>query len=378
MAQTQTRFHVSGRKAKPISGYPINGMADLAALDSIGITISPARLQQMFAAYQAGAPMLGNAMDTNLVAPLSTPSITTPIQFLQAWMPGFVAVITQARVIDNLVGISTIGRWEDEEAVQGFMERTGNALPYQDNSNFPLSSWNVNFERRSVVRFEQGFMVGRLEEARAAAMNYNSAEAKRMQNTIALEVQRNYIGFFGYNAGAGRTYGYLNDPSLPAYVNLPNGAGGSSTWASKTTLEIIADILTSLQALRTQSGGNIDPKKTPITLAVAMSAVDYLSTVTTLGYSVQNWLNTNYPNVRIESAPELNAANGGANVFYLHAEEFGETSTDDGRVFTQIVPAKFITIGAQQMTKGYQEDFGNATAGVMAKRPWAIIRRSGC
>lgn len=378
MAQTQTRFHVSGRKAKPISGYPINGMADLAALDSIGITISPARLQQMFAAYQAGAPMMGGAMDTNLVAPLSTPSITTPIQFLQAWMPGFVAVITQARVIDNLVGISTIGRWEDEEAVQGFMERTGNALPYQDNSNFPLSSWNVNFERRAIVRFEQGFSVGRLEESRAAAMNYNSAEAKRMQNTIALEVQRNYIGFFGYNAGAGRTYGYLNDPSLPAYVNLPNGAGGSSTWASKTTLEIIADILTSLQALRTQSGGNIDPKKTPITLAVAMSAVDYLSTVTTLGYSVQNWLNTNYPNVRIESAPELNAANGGANVFYLHAEEFGETSTDDGRVFTQIVPAKFITIGAQQMTKGYQEDFGNATAGVMAKRPWAIIRRSGC
>lgn len=378
MVSTQTRFHVSGRKAKPVAGYPINSMADLAALDSIGITLSPARLQQMFAAYQAGEPMLGGAMDTNLVAPLSTPSITTPIQFLQAWMPGFVAVITQARVIDNLVGISTIGRWEDEEAVQGFLERTGNALPYQDNSNFPMSSWNTNFERRSIVRFEQGFQVGRLEERRASAMNFNSAEAKRMQNTIALEVQRNYIGFFGYNAGLGRTYGYLNDPSLPAYVNLPNGAGGSSTWASKTTLEIIADILTSLQALRTQSGGNIDPKKTPLTLAVAMNAVDYLSTVTTLGYSVQNWLNTNYPNVRIESAPELNAANGGANVFYLHAEEFGETSTDDGRVFTQIVPAKFITIGAQQVTKGYEEDFGNATAGVMVKRPWAIIRRSGC
>ena len=84
------------------------------------------------------------------------------------------------------------------------------------------------------------------------------------------------------------------------------------------------------------------------------------------------------PNVRIESAPELNAANGGANVFYLHAEEFQGTSTDDGRVFTQIVPAKFITIGAMQVTKGYEEDFGNATAGVMVKRPWAIVRRSGC
>lgn len=376
--QTLARSHIKARKVKSIAGFPMNSMADLAALDSIGITLTPARLQQMFEAFKGGAHMLGGAMDTNLVSPLSTPSITTPIQFLQAWMPGFVAVLTNARQIDNLVGISTIGRWEDEEAVQGFLERTGNALPYQDNTNFPLSSWNTNFERRSIVRFEQGFQVGRLEEARAAAMNFNSAEAKRMQNSEALEVQRNYIGFFGYNAGAGRTYGYLNDPSLPAYVNLPNGAGGSSTWASKTTLEIIADILAALQTLRTQSGNNIDPKKTPITLAVAMSAVDYLSTPTTLGYSVQQWLNENYPNVRIESAPELNAANGGANVFYLHAEEFQGTSTDDGRVFTQIVPAKFITIGAMQVTKGYEEDFGNATAGVMCKRPWAVVRRSGC
>jgi hypothetical protein len=227
------------------------------------------------------------------------------------------------------------------------------------------------------VRFEQGMMVGRLEEARAAAMNYNSAENKRMQATISLEVQRNYIGFNGYNAGTGRTYGFLNAPGLPAYVNVPNGAAGTPTWATKTTLEIIADILNALQALRVQSGNRIDPKSRAITLAVAMSAIDYLATPTTLGYSVKQWMNENYPNVRIESAPELNAANGGANVFYLYAEEFNEESTDDGRTFSQMVPAKFITIGAQQLTKGYEEDFGNATAGVMLKRAWAVIRRSG-
>lgn len=377
MIPTQTRLHIGARKVKSLGDWPVGTMADVAALDSMGITLTPAIVNAMFQAYKAGSPMLG-AMDTNLVTPLSTPSITTPIQFLQAWLPGFVQVVTQARQIDELIGISTIGRWEDEEVVQGFSERTGAALPYQDNTNVPLSSWNTNFERRSVVRFEQGFIIGRLEEARAAAMNYNSAENKRMQNTLALEIIRNYIGFFGYNTGLGRTYGFLNDPSLPAYVNLPNGAGGSSTWASKTTLEIIQDILTSLQTLRTQSGNLVDPKKGNITLAVAMNAVDYLSTVTTLGYSVQQWLTQNYPNVRVVSAPELNAANGGANVFYLYAEQYGEYSSDDGRVFTQIVPAKFITIGAQQLTKGYEEDFGNATAGVMCKRPFLVVRRSGC
>jgi hypothetical protein len=199
-----------------------------------------------------------------------------------------------------------------------------------------------------------------------------------MQATLSLEVQRNYIGFYGYNSGLGRTYGFLNAPGLPAYVNLPNGAAGASTFASKTTLEIIADFLGALQTLRTQSGNRIDPKKTNITIAIAMNSIDYISTPTNFGYSVQEWFSKNYPNVRFESAPELNAANGGANVFYLYAEEFNEESTDDGRTFTQMVPAKFITIGAQQLVKGYEEDFGNATAGVMVKRAWAVVRRSGC
>lgn len=377
MAQSPLRSHISARKVKPVSGYSVNSMADVAALSNYGITLNQRDIGQMYAAQQAGAAMLNGAMDSNLVAPQSVASIGTPIQFLQAWAPGFVQTITQARQIDNLIGVSTIGRWEDEEIVQGYSERAGNALPYQDNTTVPLTNWNTNFERYSIVRFEQGFMVGRLEEARAAAMNYSSAENKRMQATISLEVQRNYIGFYGYNAGNGRTYGFLNAPGLPAYVNLPNGAAGTSTWATKTTLEIIADILNALQTLRVQSGNRIDPKTRAITLAVAMSAVDYLATPTALGYSVKQWMNENYPNVRIESAPELNAANGGANVFYLYAEEFNEESTDDGRTFSQMVPAKFITIGAMQLTKGYEEDFGNATAGVMVKRSWAVVRRSG-
>ena len=377
MVQSATIRHIPARKVKALSGYPVNGMGDVAQLRTLGISFNQRDINAMYGAHNGGMAMLNGAMDANLIAPQSTPSIGTPIQFLQAWMPGFVQTITQARQIDNLVGISTIGRWEDEEVVQGYSERTGNALPYQDNTTVPLTGWNTNFERYSIVRFEQGFMVGRLEEARAAAMNYNSAENKRMQATLSLEVQRNYIGFNGYNSGAGRTYGFLNAPGLPAYVNLPNGAAGTSTWASKTTLEIIADILGALQALRVQSGNRIDPKSRAITLAVAMSAVDFLATPTQLGYSVKQWLNENYPNVRIESAPELNAANGGANVFYLYAEEFNEESTDDGRTFTQMVPAKFITIGAQQLTKGYEEDFGNATAGVMVKRAWAVVRRSG-
>ena len=366
MSENKAVFHISARKVKPVTGYQVNSMADLKNLENIGIRFANKAMQSY------------SAMDANLVAPVSTPSITTPIRFVQSFMPGFVQAITQVRAIDDLIGISTFGQWRDEEIVQGYAERTGNAKVYQDNTTVPLASWNTNFERRSIVRFEQGMVVTRLQEERAAAENYNAGDSNRIQCALSLEVQRNLVGFYGFNNGLGRTYGFLNDPSLPAYTNLPNGASGSSTWALKTTLEIIADCLSALQALRTQSGGNIDPKKTPITMAVAMNAIDYLATPTQFALSALQWFAGNYPNVRFVSAPELNAANGAANVFYLYAEDFGDMSSDDGRVFVQMVPTKFMTVGVSQLTKGYEEDYANATAGVMCKRPWAVVRRSGC
>ena len=373
-------FHIPARKVKALSGYKIESMQDVAELQKLGIAMDSQSLSEMYNAYRKYAAQSGNAfaMDSDYVAPLSTPSLMTPIQFLQSWAPGFVNVVTRAMVADEAVGINTIGRWEDEEVVQGFAEKTGRAKPFQDETNVPFASYNTNFERRSIVRFELGMKIGRLEEARAAAMNYNSADAKRAAVAQALEIERNYIAFYGYNSGAGRTYGILNDPSLPAYVNLPNGAGGSPLWANKTTLEIIQDILSAGQALRTRSGALVDLSRVPATLLVASDVVDYLKTPTTLGFSAEGWLQTNFPLMRIVPAPELNAANGGANVFYLYAEDYGDGSTDDGRVWMQMVPAKFKTIGVMQLTKGYEEDYGNATAGVMLKRPAFVIRRSGC
>jgi hypothetical protein len=309
----------------------------------------------------------------NQEALVTTASITTPVQFLQNWLPGFVNVITAARKIDQLVGISTVGSWEDEEVVQGIMELTGTSVPYGDYTNIPFSSWNANWERRTVVRFEEGLRVGALEEARAARVRINTASNKRNSSALALEIQRNNVGFYGYNNGANRTYGFLNDPSLPAYVNAPTG-----DWATATFLEITGDIREACQALRTQSQDTIDPQSVPITLAIASDVVDYLSTTSDFGMSVWDWLAKSYPRIRVESAPQLNDAEGGENVFYLYAETVSdEYSSDDSRTFIQVVPAKFQVLGVARDAKFYVEDYINATAGVMCKRPYAVVRRAG-
>lgn len=321
----------------------------------------------------------GNALSVAMDAiqsTITTGSMATPLQFLQTFLPGFVSVITAARKIDELVGISTIGNWIDEEVVQGVLENTGKPTVYGDYSPVPLASWNMNFERRTVVRFEQGMRVAVLEEGRAAAIRVNSAETKRNSVSIALDIQRNAVGFFGYNSGNNRTYGFLNDPNLPAYVTVATGVGGV-TWALKTFLEIAADIRGAVAALRSASQDTLDPETTDMTLAVATAAVDRLSVTSDFGISVRDWISKTYPRMRIVSAPQLTAANGGANVFYLYAESVQDGGSDDGRVWTQPVPARFNLLGVAKGAKGYEEDYSNATAGVFLKRPFAVVRRSG-
>ena len=350
----------------------------VAELRAMGICFDQSDINKMYHYAMGDGAGTGTGMDANFTAPLTTGSINTPIQFLQEWLPGFVEVITAARKIDDLVGVTTQGSFEDEEIVQGVMEHSGTARPYGDYTNVPLASWNVNWIRRSIVRFEEGMQEGRLETMRAARMRVNSAEGKRMAAASSLEILRNRIGFYGYNGGSNRTYGFLNDPSLPAYVSVPNGAAGTSTWATKTFLEIVSDILTALTALRVDSQGKIDVKKTPIMLALPLAAIDRLSTVSDADHkSVYQWMKENYPNVMVESAPELDSANGNDNVFYMYALSVMDSGSDDSRTFIQVVPTKFQSMGVDQKAKSYEEAYANATAGIMMKRPYAVKRYSG-
>jgi len=372
MPQSIERSYIGPREVRAVQ-MSAEDVADYLALHDLGISFSPKQVARMaqFAqdAYEA-------AMD-DAQGLLTTASIPTPVQFLQNWLPGFVNIVTGARKIDQLVGISTIGSWEDEEIVQGLLEPVGEAVPYGDYTNVPLASWNLNFEKRTVVRFEKGIKVGVLEEARAARIRVSSAAQKRQSSGLALEVERNKVGFYGYNSGNNLTYGFLNDPGLPGYVTVANGASASPLWSSKTFLEITADIRAAAAALQTASQDTINPRDIETTLVLATAVVQYLTVVSQYGNSVEQWIKETFPKMRIESAPQLNAANGGANVFYLYAESVADGSSDDNRVFVQVVPAKFQALGVEKQSKAYVEDYVNATAGVLCKRPYAVYRGSG-
>jgi len=359
---------LDGRNIKPIIGFDVKDFRDLA---QIGVYLGERKMQQIANAHREFA------MDA-IQALVTTPSITTPVQFLQEWLPGFVEIITAARKADTLMGIQTVGSWEDEQIVQGVKELTASAQPYGDYTNIPEASWNTNWVYRTVVRGEQGLMCSVLEEARAGRINVDSSADKRRSCMLSLEIQRNYIGFYGFNSGDNNTYGFLNDPNLPNYHTAAENAAATSTmWSDKSFLEICNDIRTAIAGLRTGALDQIDPEELPLTLAVATDAVDYLSVVADYGISVRDWMTRAYPKIRVVSAPELNNANSSANVFYLYADRINDSSTDGGYTWIQAVPAKFLALGVERLAKGFKEDYSNATAGAMLKRPWAVYRVTG-
>ncbi len=372
MSHARERSYISGKNFKSLEDF---NASEFRSLPKIGINLSEQSVKKMMYGYKQALDSL-HAMDA-LQPTITTGSVGTPVQFLQNWLPGFVFVITAARKIDDIIGIMITGSWEDEQIVQGILERTGAGQVYGDYTNVPLSSWNTNFNYRTVVRFEEGMKVGVLESARAARMLVDDSGMKREAAALNLEINRNAVGFYGFNSGDNNTYGFLNDPGLLAYTEVAVGASTSTLWSTKTFLEICKDIRTAIVTLRTQSQDTIDPEKVDLTLAISTDAVDYLSTTSDFGISVRDWLRVAYPRIRVVSAPQLNNAYTSDNVFYLFADKIDDMSTDGGRVWIQPVPTKFQVLGVQQLAKAYEEDYSNATAGAMCKRPFAVTRWFG-
>jgi hypothetical protein len=345
-------------------------------LARIGIVFDHATVSEQINALARAGAFQSSGMDSAFTAPITQASVPTPLQFLQTWLPGFVKVMTAARKIDDIIGIKTVGSWEDQEIVQGIVEPAATAGEYGDFTNIPLASWNTNFERRSIVRGEMGIAVGLLEEGRAAAMRLNSAETKRQAAAVSLEIMRNAIGFFGWNVGSNRTFGFLNDPNLPAAISSSTADG----WAASNFQGITGEIRMMFQTLRTQSQDQVDPEKVDTTLVLPTDVVDQLSKVTDFGISVRDWLTQTYKRCRVVSMGNVVSGTPPLSMAYLFAEEIDSSidgSSDGGETFAQLVQTKFMTLGVEKRAKSYVEDYSNGTAGVLCKRPWAVVRVAG-
>ena len=345
-------------EAHQLYGFAIDKDTTWETLDKFGISASKKALKSAMDAF----PEM-----------FTTASVATPIQFLQFLKQEVVTQLTTKKDIDELVGVTVAGTWADEEIVQAIIELLGQARPYGDKANPNLASYNVNYEKRTIVRFEEALETGILEEERASKARLNSRGTKKEAVAEVLEIARNLVGYNGYVDGDNKTYGFLNDPNLPAYISVASGAGASTLWQNKTYLEITKDIITAVSAVQVKSGNNFNPLTDESVLAVSVASFQYLNTRNALGtQSVLQWIKETYPKMEVKASAFLDGANGGANVFYLYAKKLGGKP-----VIEQNIQDKMRFLGLFNGGKKVVEYYSNATAGVMLLQPAGVVRYTG-
>ena len=293
----------------------------------------------------------------------TVPSVGTPVQFLQWWSPKVIKTVYAKRAADEILGVTNAGSWEDAEVVVPEVETTGQAALYGDYVNGENSNFNVNFNKRAVVRFLSTVSVGTLEEMQISRMRMSAKERKMVATANALEIQRNQVAVNGFLVGNQANYGILNDPRLPAYGTLPANDKGKTDWASKTYGEIVNDIRTMLKELEVKMAGLFSSRDDAFTMVLPMAASQAMTAVpqyNSYGFdgSVEAWFKKAYPRARIIYAPQFDKALGGQNVVLIFVDEVdGEKNAD------QFVQQKMFLVGFERRGTSIIETYSNATAG---------------
>lgn len=352
--------YISGREIKKRRGLIITGDVKVHTSElqrGLGINVVPVRRSTL-------------QMDTALIGPASAPGFLNP-DFLRTRVAGVIRQLTTPKLIDEILGITTVGRWEDETIEWDIEEYFAKAELYGDHSNTPLATYNNGEERRGVIRFEQGFEVGLLEEARQSAGSRDPYAAKRRAANESLDQARQDVGMLGYANPANPVYGLLNEPGLGPYTEL--GPFQGATFA-----QITAYYQQLFNQLEVQSQGRIR-EDSSLTIVEPLGYRQYRTVANPVaqGETVQEWLDKNYPRTRTIYTPEFNGANGGTNVIYIFADTVDIEDDASSSTAEQIVPSRYQLLGTQQMLKRTVESASMATAGVVITRPWAWVRGSG-
>lgn len=323
---------------------------------------------------------VAGTMDAQPTALQTTASITSPVQFLQTFLPGVVRILQAPLKLDDTIGYTQAGYWEDSEIIQRIMEWTGFVREYGDYQAKPNTSWNMNFAKQSVVRFEIGVETARLQSERAARGMVSDIDEKTGAAALIMQQILNNVGYNGYNSGNNLTYGFLNNPNLPAYNTVPAGVGGL-LWSQKTWLEKQTDIITWANGLMSQTQGRANvfgSSGLPSTLTVPVGLMQHFASTTTFGtQSLLQWFQEQFPNARIVSSPNMDTASAGSNGVYWFVDALPDSGTDDGSTFRQVIPARMMALGTQQMVDGYKTGYSCAHAGTFALRPFAVYRANG-
>ena len=271
----------------------------------------------------ADAGMAFDAPPVYPQSPLVTQASAGIPNIFTTWVdPKAIEVLVSPMMAAIIAGESQKGDWADDVVMFKMAEATGETSMYGDYSRSGSTDVNYNFPQRQNVRFQAFLQYGDLEVARAAKAKIDLPADKQSSNALALMKAMNFMNFFG--VGNLQNFGLITDPGLQTPITA------TYSWltsASATAATIYQDVVRLYVLLQQQSNGAVNTQ-TPMTLAMSNDCGALLNQVTLYNTnSVLMLLTQNYPNLRLETAPEYATQSG--NLVQLIVDELdGQPSVE--------------------------------------------------
>lgn len=311
------------------------------------------------------------AMDAQL---MTTPNTTVPVWLLQYISPDVIPILTAKRAATSVLDEKKVGDWVTPIYQFATEEYVGSTGPYSDYGDGPSAGVNNAWNNREQYIFQTTITYGDLEVARNAQAKVDLIAGK--QRGAAEVIQTDANRFYLLGVAGRKIYGLLNEPNLPPAIT-PNVIDGAVTWPDKRALAddagtraVYNDVLKLFGQLVSQAGGLID-NSSEIVLLVSPERAVQLSMATNFNISVNEMIRTNFPNLRIETIPQLSSATGGETMMMLVKNFMGNTTADlaFGEKMRQgrLIPE----------TSSFRQKFSASTYGAILKMPFAFAVMTG-
>lgn len=292
------------------------------------------------------------AMDADLI---TTPNAGILSLFTTYVDPKVIEVLVEPMKAAQIFGETKKGSWTDDFLQFPIAESTGETSSYGDFSENGMSGTNVNWETRDTYYYQTIVELGEREVARAGAAKLDWVARKQISAALTLNKFQNKTYFNGVSGL--RNWGLLNDPSL-----LP--AITPTTWAAKDAAAIYADIQALYAKLIEQTQGLVD-RNERMTLILSPEAETHFTKTNQYNVNVTDQLKKNFPNMRIETAPEMSTAAGEAIKLIVDSYEGVDTVEP---TFTEKMRVHPMVLGLSS----WRQKRSQGTVGTIIYRPMMV------
>lgn len=282
--------------------------------------------------------------------------------------PEVTRVILQPARSEEIYGSVQKGNWLTTSIQFPVVESTGNVSAYGDFSEDGSTGVNANLVPRESFHYQTFGVWGEKMIEQYGLANLDYAAEVNIATGITLNRFRNTVNFYGI-AGM-QLYGVLNAPGLSASILPATKTAGGTTWAVATPEEIHNDVVRLFTRLQTQMVGYELTEAAQLVLVMSHNVKPQMQRANSFNVKALASVKETYPNMRIETAPEM--ATAGGELLQMFVEEVDGQRTVI-TAFTEKNRSHAVVIGSSS----YRQKKSAGTWGTVIRRPVAVATMLG-